>query len=328
LLGTATLGADGKATITVPAKTLPVGSKSLTMVYSGDSTHLGSTGTLTVTTAKAASSTNAPDVNVIAGGHGTVTVTVTADNVIPTGTITLKNGATVIASSSLLGGQASFNLPVLPDGTTLTAEYAGDENVTPSSDTFTIHVGKATPIVNAGDVDGVVGAPVTVTVNVVAPAGITPSGTVTIRNGGTTLGTGTVSGGVASIVIAGGLLPAGVTSLTAEYGGDGNLGAGTDSFTAQMSKAGSSVSADTKPNHPTKKQKVKLTVKVDGDNGIEATGKVKIKVEGDTMTAVLDNGQVKVNLGKFGRGTHKVKVIYLGSASLEGSETTEKFTVI
>ena len=59
-LGTATLGADGTATITVPAKTLPVGSTSLTVVYSGDSTHLGSQTTLTVTTAKAASNVNRP----------------------------------------------------------------------------------------------------------------------------------------------------------------------------------------------------------------------------------------------------------------------------
>ena len=231
------------------------------------------------------------------------------------------------ASAPLLSGSASFDLPALPDGTVLTADYSGDANVIAGTDTLTVHVGKATPTVVARDVSVEYGDAATVTVDVVAPSGLTPSGTVTIRNGGTVLGTGTVSGGVATITLpARSVLPGNVT-LTAEYGGDANLGAGTDALTASVSKAGSKVNADINPNRPSKKQKVKLTVKVKGANGVEATGKVKIKVDGETITATLDDGKLKLNLGKFGKGRHKIKVIYLGSSTVEEGDDTVTFRV-
>jgi hypothetical protein len=296
-------------------------------MYGGDSNHEGSSDGLTVTTSKATSSVNAPDVNVTAGGHGTVVVSVTAANVDPEGQVTIKNGTTPLGTAAVVGGQASFNLPVLPDGTTLTAEYSGDGNVTAGSDTFTVHVGKATPTVNAVDAAVQYGQPVALTVNVVAPGGLTATGTVTVRNGGTTLGTGAVSGGVATITLPAGSLPAGTATLTAEYGGDANLGAGTDTFTVTVSQAGSKTRADVKPDHPTPKKKVRLSVEVDGTHGVEATGQVKITVAGDTVTKTLKNGKVKLNLGTFGKGTHKVKVVYLGSGNVEGSTDTVRFTV-
>jgi len=326
-VGTGTLDASGHVTIPVAATTLPVGDTSLVAVYGGDTTHLGSQDGLTVTTTKAASSTNAPDVNVTAGAHGTVTVTVTASGVTPTGDVAIKNGATTIATGTLSSGSVSITLPVVPDGTTLTADYPGDANVTGSSDGFTVHVGKATPTVSATDVSVQYGKAATVTVTVGAPNGLTPTGTVTIRNGGTTLGTGAVSGGKAMITLPAGSLPAGANVLTAEYGGDANLGAGTDSFTVTVSKATSKTKADVKPDNLTPKKKVKLTVEVKVVNGLEATGQVKITVGGDTVTRTLKNGELELNLGKFDQGTHKVKVVYLGTANIEGSKDTVTFTV-
>ena len=61
-------------------------------------THTGSQDGLTVTTTKATSSVDAPDVNTTAGVAGKVTVTVTAAGVTPTGTVTIKNGATTVAT--------------------------------------------------------------------------------------------------------------------------------------------------------------------------------------------------------------------------------------
>ena len=82
-----------------------------------------------------------------------------------------------------------------------------------------------------------------------------------------------------------------------------------------------------KPKNPAKNTKVKLIVKVEGSNGVEITGQVKIKVGGDTITKTLKNGKLKLNLGKFPKGKHKVKVTYLGSTNVEGSTDTVKFTV-
>ena len=297
-----------------------MGSKSLTAVYSGDANNLTSQDTLTVTTNKAVASVNALDVNVIAGQQGQANVTVSAAGVTPTGQVTFKVGATMLGTATLASGVATFTLPLVPDGTVLTADYAGDANVATGSDTFIVHVGKATPTVTAVDTSVQFGRAATVTVNVAA-LGITPTGTVTVRNGGTTLGTGTVSGGAATVTLPAQSLPVGTANLTAEYGGDANLGAGSDSFTVSVSKATSKTKADVKPNNLTPKKKVKLIVEVEGSDGVEATGKVKIKVDGDTMTKKLKNGKLKLDLGKFGKGKHKVKMTYLGSSTVEGSTT-------
>ena len=47
---------------------------------------------------------------------------------------------------------------------------------------------------------------------------------------------------------------------------------------------------------------------VEGSDGVEVTGQVKIKVGGDTITKTLKDGKLKLNLGKFATGKHKVKV--------------------
>jgi hypothetical protein len=167
----------------------------------------------------------------------------------------------------------------------------------------------------------------TATLTVTGSPGGTATGTATLKNGGTTLGTVPLSGGVATFTIPARSLPVGGTVLTAEYSGDANLLAGAKAFTVTVTKAGSTTEADIKPNHPTKKQKVKLTVKVDGANGVEATGQVKVIVDGESRTKTLEDGKLKLNLGKFGKGKHKVKVVYLGSSTVEGSDTKVTFTV-
>ena len=48
-----------------------------------------------------------------------------------------------------------------------------------------------------------------------------------------------------------------------------------------------------KPKNPNKNNKVKLTAKVEGSDGVEATGEVKIKVGGKTRTKTLTNGKLK-----------------------------------
>ena len=43
-------------------------------------------------------------------------------------------------------------------------------------------------------------------------------------------------------------------------------------------------------------------MKVEGSDGVEITGQVKIKVGGDTITMTLKDGKLKLNLGKFDQG--------------------------
>ena len=319
----------GVATVTLPANSLEPGVASLTATYSGNANVKTSEDTFAVTTAKADSTVVAPDVAVAPGGVGTVSVTVTAVGVIPTGQVTVKNGATELGSATLIGGVAQLILPAVPNGTLLTADYAGDNHVKPGSDTFTVTCcDKSTPILAISDVSMQYGQSRTATLTVSGSPGGTATGTATLKNGATTLATVPLSGGVATFTIPAGSLPVGGTVLTAEYSGDANLLPGAKAFTVTVTKAGSNTKADIKPDHPKKNQKVKLTVKVTGANGVEATGQVRVIVDGDVVaTKFLDDGKLKLNLGKFGKGHHKVKVVYLGSSTVEDSDDKVTFNV-
>ena len=70
----------------------------------------------------------------------------------PTGTVTFDDGATVLGSSPLSGGTASFSTASLPAGTnSISATYNGDARTTPStSNSITIQVNKATATVTLG----------------------------------------------------------------------------------------------------------------------------------------------------------------------------------
>ena len=83
--------------------------------------------------------------------------------------------------------------------------------------------------------------------------------------------------------------------------------------------------AKVRPNKPRAGHKVRLIVTVGGDLGVVAVGQVKITVDGHTVTKTLRAGGLKLKLKKLGKGKHKVKVVYLGSANVVGSSATVKF---
>ena len=326
--GAARVRHTGKASVdvVVPEHATP-GSLTLTLV--GATT--GTTSTVTVPISQAGTTVTAPDVTVVYGQPAPIAVTVSGGVTTPSGGVELFDGTTSLGTATLdATGKATITVPAktFPVGTkTLTVEYAGDPTHDESDTTLTLTTTKAASTVAAGDVSVEYGLPATVTVNVGAPAGITPTGTVTVRNGAVALGTGTVSGGVATITLPARSLPPGAAALTANYAGDANLNAGTDAFTVNVSKAGSTTEAKVIPGKPKAGNKVTLKIDVDGDNGVEVTGQVKIKVDGETLTKTLKNGKLTLNLGRFGKGTYKVKVEYLGSTLLENSKTKVTFKV-
>jgi hypothetical protein len=77
------------------------------------------------------------------GSAGTATVTVSSPGLTATGTVTLSEGSAQLGTATLNGsGTAAFTLPIgLSVGShTLTAAYAGDDQLTPSTQTFTATV--------------------------------------------------------------------------------------------------------------------------------------------------------------------------------------------
>ncbi len=125
-LGTVTL-TGGAATLTTT--TLPVGSDPLTATYSGAATFFNSTsGTVTAVVHEKTTTTLTSSLNP-AGVGKKITFTAKAHPSIsgtPTGTVTFKNGATMLGTATLTSGTASFATTTLAVGThSITAVYSG-----------------------------------------------------------------------------------------------------------------------------------------------------------------------------------------------------------
>jgi Bacterial Ig-like domain (group 3) len=123
---------------------------------------------------------------------------------------------------------------------------------------------------------------VTFTAVVTATSG-SPTGAVTFKDGASTLGTGTVSGGVASVLIS--TLAVGIHSISATYGGDTNFNGSSSSLLSQtVNKAATSTALTSSPNPSIVNQQVKFTATVTGSHGGTPTGSVTFK-QGTTALA-------------------------------------------
>jgi hypothetical protein len=118
-----------------------VGTHVLTAVYSGDTTHLGSTSAAVTVVVLPVAATKAQTVTMLTsnldpattGQSVTFTANVVATGssvVVPTGVITFLDGITVLGAKALVGsGVASFSTSSLSVGVhAITASYAGDTN--------------------------------------------------------------------------------------------------------------------------------------------------------------------------------------------------------
>jgi|GEM_PF-797410 parallel beta-helix repeat (two copies) len=132
-LGTGSL-TNGQASLSVG--TLSAGSRSITGAYSGDASNGPSTSapiTQTVNPAASAISLTVGPNPAISGQPVTVATTVSSASGVPTGTVTVRDATTVIATLPLSNGQASFAISSLGIGAhTLSAVFEGNPNVSVS----------------------------------------------------------------------------------------------------------------------------------------------------------------------------------------------------
>jgi hypothetical protein len=242
-LGSGTLNSSGKATYTTTS--LSVRTHSITAVYDGNSNYNGSTSpALSQKVNKANTSTMvisslSPSVR---GQSVTFTATVTATTPgsgIPTGTVTFKDGSNTLGSGMLnSSGEATYITTSLSVGThSINAIYGGNSNYNGStSPALSQKVNKAnasTTVISSLN-PSVRGQSVTFTVTVTAttPGSGTPTGTVTFKDGQTTLGTRTLNGlGVATYTTTS--LSRGTHSITAVYSGDSSFNGSTSPALSQ-----------------------------------------------------------------------------------------------
>ena len=314
-LGTATL-VGSIATFTTSS--LSGGSHGISAVYGGDSAFAGSTSsslTQTVNTAST-STTLASSLNPSTYGNSvTFTATVTTG---ATGTITFKDGSTTLGTATLVGSTTTFTTSLLTGGSHgIIAVYNGDSNYSTSASTSysqVVNPANTTTSLTSSNNPSIYGNLITFTATVTPGA----TGTVTFKDGSTTLGTGTVTDTTA--IFSTTSLIVGSHSISAIYGGDTNYNSSTSStLTETVNKASSSVSLASSANPSSYSDTVTFTATVTTG----ATGSVTFK-DGSIIVgfATISGSTATFSTSSLTVGTHTLSTVYSGDSNFNGSTSS------
>jgi hypothetical protein len=334
-LGTVNLDGSGNAALAV--NTFTVGSHSLSASYNGDGNHNAATATIAhvvgkaLTTTVMASSANPS----VFGQTTTLTATVTSGAGTPSGTVEFKEGTTVLGTVTLNGsGVASLDLSDLSVGDhAIVASYSGAANFDPSSiaePTQIVNKASTTIAVTSSSNPIIVGSAVTftATLQVTAPGAGAPTGSVTFKEGATTLGTAALNGSTASFVTS--ALTVGSHDITAVYAGDANFLTSTSAaLTQAVLAAGVTVALSVSPNSSVYGQNAILTAILTATTGGAPTGTVEF-TEGSTTlgTGTISGGSATFVVGTLLVGSHSITATYEGDSShAPGANSTAQLTV-
>lgn len=323
-LATETLNSSGSASFTT--STLTLGSHSITVIYSGDAKNLAIT--------------SAPISQLVNQASTTTTITLLPNPVffgetvefyanvnavspsvgIPTGSVTFKNGSTVLGTSSLNGGVAMLALTNLPTGSnSITASYNASANFAASissSSTLTINPTATTIRASSSPNPSSLGNSVTANITVAAVNGFSvPTGTVTAFYGSTQVGSGTLNGS-GQVALTLNNLPAGVLNLVINYSGDANNLASSTSITQTVNKSTASVGLTSSNNPSFVGQSVTFTANVTSPTNAP-TGTVLL-LDGNTTIgtqSVNTSGVATFQITDLTLGTHAISAVYNGDAN-------------
>jgi hypothetical protein len=143
----------------------------------------------------------------------------------PTGSVTFKDGATVLATKTLSGGIAKYATSTLAKGShSITATYNGATYFTGSTSVALTQVilNTTTTTLTSSPNPSTLGQSVTFTAKVAHTGSGTPTGTVTFKEGSVVLGSSALSGGTTA-TLSTSVIKVGTHAITAEYNGDSNF---------------------------------------------------------------------------------------------------------
>ncbi|MBN2463258.1 MAG: Ig-like domain repeat protein, partial [Dehalococcoidia bacterium] len=333
-LGTGNLNGAGQATFTTSS--LSAGDHNITAEYGGDGNFNASNSspplTQIINKANTATTLDSDSNPSVYGEPITFTATVTAvppGAGIPTGTVNFKEEGVTIDTATLdASGQATFTTSSLSVGDhTVTAEYGGDGDFnTSNSSPFTQTVNKSdtATTLDSNPNPSVYGEPVTftATISAILPGAGTPTGTVTFKDGTTTLGTEILTSNQATFSTDN--LSVRDHDVTAEYEGDGNFNASTSSpLTQTVNKSDTATTLDSNPNPSVYGEPVSFTTTVTAmppGAGIP-TGTVNFKEGATTLdTGTLDaSGQATFTTSSLSVGNHTITTEYGGDGDFNAS---------
>ncbi|MFF1956030.1 Ig-like domain-containing protein, partial [Streptomyces sp. NPDC058220] len=251
-------------------------------------------------------------------------------------TVSYFDGATLLGTGTLSGGVATFAVSTLSVGThSLTAVYAGDSNFNASTspiDTQTVTTAGTSTLLTSAPDPSVFGQAkiLTATVTATPPGAGTPTGTVSYFDGATLLGTGTLSGGVATFAVS--TLSVGTHSLTAVYNGDSNFTTSTspvDTQTVGSASTSTAVSASPDPSVFGQPKTLTATVTPVAPGAGTPTGTVTFFIGGIPQAPVpVTGGVATLTTSTQPAGTRSVRAIYNGDGNFTASTSPTITTTV
>ena len=229
--------------------------------------------------------------------------------------------------------QFSETGPPLPLGlNVLTAAYTGDPNYgfsTSAPLNQSVLEGSTTTALTSSPNPSIYGQSVTFIAVVTSSLGAPPPDgeTVTFMKGTTVLGTGTLSGGSASLSTS--ALPVGANNIAAVYGGDANLVGSKSKLMNQVVNKATTVTALASSQNPSSSgQPVTFTAIVTPQYSGTVNGYVTF-YDGTTAlrTEYLSGGVAKCTISTLTSGSHGVTATYGGNVDLNGSSASLTQTV-
>ena len=322
---------NGAATLSV-GPFASVGSRTVTIAYSGDSSTAAGSTTTTVEVDPIATTVSATAGPVTYGTAWSAEVSVSPASA--SGDVEILDGSTSLGTATLSDGTATVPVDglVLEPGThSLVATYAGDEDHDPSRATFTVTVAQARSAVSASVSPATVGLGDTSRVAVtVAAQGASPTGLVRAFVNGVEVDSATLAGGSATLQVGPFDRP-GVKTVEVRYAGDSRV-AGS-SVTASVAVLGAESEVRVTPS-PTRavvgKSEVKLAIEVVSGGGTP-TGFVTVSAPGqpDQRVRLDKRGAAKVTLDPFRSvGDKTVVVAYEGDRRIGASSTSVTIEVV
>ncbi len=344
-LGTATLNSLGVATLSTNAITTN-GANTITAVYSGDANYntITTTGTVTV----GALTTTSTAVTVAAGTYyvsSTVPLVATVSPAVA-GTVRFYDGTTLLGSAVSSGttGIATLNSTALAAGThTITATFVGTSAYASSTGTGSANIAQnITSLALDAPVASIYGQTIALAGRIArspsttaAPAvGLT--GTITFKDGSTTIGTATpifLPGGYAYYTGTASIatLAAGTHTFTAVYSGDANYATSSSpsvtttiaqlnptlALTAPVSVYASSASIPLTATLPISNALAAPTAQVTFYNGSMSLGSVTL-----TYSAAAGAYVATLTASSLGTGPHVLTAAYPGDANYTATSGT------
>ena len=243
----------------------------------------------------------------------------------PTGTVTFKNGTTVLGTKTLSGGAAILSTSALTAGShSISATYNGATYFTGSTTSLTEVIASATTTTLASSANpSEFGQSVKFTATIGHSGSGTPTGSVQFLNGSVVLGTAPVSGGAAALSTSA-LTVAASHSIKAIYSGDSNFSGSTSGvFKQQVVKAASSTKVTSSLNPSNSGKSVTFTATVKSSTTGTPTGNVSF-MDGATKLGshALSGGVAAFTTSKLATGNHSITAVYAGNADYTTSTSS------